>query len=474
MTRLDAIALLPLILVTAGSVAVMVAVAWKRRHATAAIIAMISLAAAFASLWPAASVAPRQVTSLLLFDRYAILYSGLIVLSAATVVLIGFRYFATHEGRPEEFYILLLSATAGCITLVASTQFVSLFLGLEILSISLYAMIAYLNERRHALEAGIKYLILAAGSSAFMLFGMALVYADLGTMEFGRIGEFLRVGSNPAWDFAGMTLILTGIGFKLGLVPFHLWTPDVYEGAPAPVTAFLATASKTAMVALLVRFFYMSHATRPMVVIFAVISVASMLAGNLLALFQTNVKRILAYSSIAHFGYVLVPFLASSATAVEAVTFYLAAYSATTLGAFAIVSGLSTTERDADRLEDFRGLFWRRPATAGAFTAMLLSLAGIPVTAGFFAKFYIVAAGAAAGLWSLLMVLVVASTIGLFYYLRVVAIMYSTPLSDVAPASRITFASAAVVAILTMILVWLGVYPAPLLEWIRQAPIAGI
>jgi NADH-quinone oxidoreductase subunit N len=293
-------------------------------------------------------------------------------------------------------------------------------------------------------------------------------------MEFARLGDFLPNSADPALDFTGLALILTAIGFKIGLVPFHLWAPDVYEGSPAPATAFLATASKTAMVALLIRFFYLAHAARPMVLVFAVIAVASMLAGNLLALLQTNVKRILAYSSIAHFGYILVPFLASSATAVEAVTFYLTAYSITTLGAFAIVTGLSTAERDADRIEDFRGLFWSQPATAAAFTAMLFSLAGIPLTAGFFAKFYIVAAAASAALWSLLIVLVISSTIGLFYYLRVVIAMYSAPLGVGAAAGRMAFAGGAVLAILAVFLVWLGVYPAPLLEWIHRSPLAGM
>lgn len=474
MIRLNFIALLPLILVSLGAIAVMVAIGCRRQHLTAAVLSIIALAAAFAALWPAAVVAPRQVSSLILIDRYAIFYSGLIIVSAAATVLIAYRYFATHEGRPEEFYILLLLATTGCLTLVSSTQFVSFFLGLEILSVSLYAMIGYLNDRRHALEAGIKYLVLAAGSSAFLLFGMALIYADLGTMEFARIGEFVETSATPAVDFAGMALILTGIGFKLGLVPFHLWVPDVYEGAPAPVTAFLATASKTAMVALLVRFYYTTHATGYMVVIFAMMAVASMLAGNLLALLQTNVKRLLGYSSIAHFGYILVPFLASSETAVASVTFYLAAYSVTLLGAFGIITGMSTAERDADQLEDFRGLFWTRPATAAAFTAMLLSLAGIPITAGFMAKFYIVAAGASAGLWSLLIVLVVASTIGLFYYLRVMVVMYSTPAEPVVPASPMAFASGAVVAVLAVILIWLGVYPTPLLDWIHSAPLRGV
>ena len=214
--------------------------------------------------------------------------------------------------KSEELYLLLLIATLGCAVLVASSHFVSFLLGLEILSVALYAMLAYLTGRERALEAGIKYLILASASAAFLLFGMALIYADAGTMEFSRIRELSFSGSGLALLLPGIALTVTGIGFKLGVVPFHLWTPDVYEGAPAPVAAFVATTSKSAMVALLLRYFYVSGALhyRALFLVFSIIAIASMCAGNLLALQQNNVKRILAYSSIAHFGYILVAFLA--------------------------------------------------------------------------------------------------------------------------------------------------------------------
>ncbi len=474
MSSQDFIALLPFIVSLTGALLVIIVVSWKRNHLLAATLSFAGLAAAFGSLWPASAVAPRQVASLLVIDHYTIFYSGLVIVSTAAVVVMAYIYFSGHEGRAEEFYILLLLAAVGCETLTASAHFVSFLLGLEILSVSLYGMAGYLIDRRHSLEAGVKYLVLAAASSAFLLFGMALIYADLGTMEFTRIGDLLRFTSNYAWNFAGMALIFTGVGFKLGVVPFHLWTPDVYQGSPAPATAFLATASKTAMVAVVIRFFYVAHTMSALTAVFAIIAIASMIAGNLLALLQSNVKRILAYSSIAHFGYILVPFLASTSRAVEAVTFYLAAYSVTMLGALGIISGLSTSERDADRLEDFRGLFWRRPAISGAFTAMLLSLAGIPTTAGFIAKFYIITAAAAATQWMLLFVLIVTSAVGLFYYLRIVVMMYSAPVQSGAPAGRVALATGVLIGILAAILIWLGIYPTPLLQWIHHSPIAGV
>src|SRR5215469_14138720 len=299
MTSTDMLALLPLLLIAGTSIVVMLGIAVKRRHALTAGLTLVGLLAAFVSIWAAAAVAPRQVTSLLVIDQYALFYIGLIIASAAAVAVLAYQYFENHAGQREELYLLLLIATFGCAVLVASVHFVSFLLGLEILSVSLYAMVAYFKDREQALEAGIKYLILASASAAFLLFGMALIYADTGTMAFSRLRDLSPDGSNLALFLPGIALTVTGIGFKLGVVPFHLWTSDVYEGAPAPVTAFVATASKTAMVALLLR--YLASGVlhyRPVFWIFCAIAIASMCIGNLLALRQSNVKRVLAYSSI--------------------------------------------------------------------------------------------------------------------------------------------------------------------------------
>jgi NADH-quinone oxidoreductase subunit N len=295
-------------------------------------------------------------------------------------------------------------------------------------------------------------------------------------MDFARIAHLLAIRSDLDLTLllSGVVLIITGIGFKLALVPFHMWTPDVYQGAPAPVTAFVATVSKGGMFALLLRYFNQSGANHftSVLLVFSIIAIASMLAGNLLALFQNNVKRILAYSSIAHMGYLLVALDVGGPMGTDAVVFYLVAYFVMTLGAFAVVTVLSEQHRDADQLEDYRGLFWRRPILALVFTAMLLSLAGIPLTAGFLGKFYIVAAGAAVGAWSLILILAITSTIGLFYYLRIVAALYQQPADGYQtsqPLPRRKPAATMALAALTVILVWLGVYPALLLKVIQTA-----
>jgi NADH-quinone oxidoreductase subunit N len=255
------------------------------------------------------------------------------------------------------------------------------------------------------------------------------------------------------------------------VVPFHMWTPDVYEGAPAPVTAFIATASKGAVFALVMRYFTMidilSHPY--LFSIFTAIAVASMFAGNLLALFQKNVKRVLAYSSISHLGYLLVTVLASGPMAVTAAAFYLTAYFITTLGAFGVVTMISGQERDADAMNDYQGLAWRRPWVAGVFTLMLFSLAGIPLTAGFVGKFYIVAAGAGSALWMMVFIMIVNSVIGLFYYLRIIVVMFSVSEKADAIPVRHSRSSSAVLAALAVLLIWLGVYPGPMIEIIQNA-----
>jgi NADH-quinone oxidoreductase subunit N len=466
----DFIALVPLLILAATSIVVMLSVAIHRSHALSASLTFIGLAIAFGSLWIAAPLAPRRVTELLILDRYALFFIGLIVAASMVFVLLAYSYFEKLDGDHDELYILMLVATLGSAVLVSSSHFVSLFLGLELLSVALYGMISYPKLRPLPLEAGIKYLVLAAVSAAFLLFGMALIYGALGTMQFDEIAARL---AHPGFDrwliLPGMALMVTGFGFKLAVAPFHLWTPDVYEGAPAPVTAYIATVSKGAMFALLLRYFYRTgaHGLAPLFIVFSVIAIASMVAGNLMALLQNNVKRILAYSSIAHLGYLLVAFQASGDLAPTAVAFYLVAYFVTTLGAFGVVGILSDGTGDADAIEDYQGLFWRRPAVGAIFTAMLFSLAGIPVTAGFIGKFYVVAAGASAAMWSLVIILVVTSAIGLFYYLRIVVAMYGEP-RQARSGPGLALPGTLALIFLSAALVFLGVFPQPLLALIRN------
>ncbi|MHC2991065.1 NADH-quinone oxidoreductase subunit N [Pontibacter sp. HJ8] len=473
MTLNDFQHLMPLLILTFAVLITMLVIAVGRNHKIIYVITALSFLAAFGSLFELKNVNRYTLEPLFVIDGFGVFYIGLILLTALLISMLSYAYFEQREERKEEYYILLILATIGACVLVISKHFASLFLGLEILSVALYSLIAYLRTRERSDEAGIKYLILAAFSSAFLLFGMALVYASTGTMEFAGIARAISGFQElPLLLLTGFGMMIVGIGFKLSVVPFHMWAPDVYEGAPAPVTAFIATVSKGGVLGVLIRFFMEvdGHRYPTLVLIFTIIAVASMLAGNLLALLQDNVKRILAYSSIAHLGYLLVAFLAGNEMGVEAVTFYLVAYFITTVGAFGVIAMLSDTERDAEGLEDYRALLWRRPWTAAVFVAMLLSLAGIPLTAGFVGKFYILAAGVNTQLWLLVLMLVLNSVIGLFYYIRIVAVMFQQPEADAAiqPRSRlrpsIYLASVGTLTVLALLLVWIGVYPSGLLQ----------
>jgi NADH-quinone oxidoreductase subunit N len=479
MNAADCIALLPLLTIATTAVVVMIAIAIRRNHTAVFILSLIGLTAALASLRLAASAVSRQITSLLLVDAYARLYMALLIAAAGFACLFGFDYLKRRRERPEEFYLLVLLATTGAMVLVASRHFVSLFLGLELLSVALYSLIAYVRTESSSIEAGIKYLVLAASSSAVLLFGLALIYAKSGSMDLSQFAAVMTTAARPANFLAlltGLMLVLTGIGFKLAVVPFQLWTPDVYEGAPLPVTGFIATVSKAGMFGFLLRWFHVHDAGVAGVpgLVVTLIAIASMLAGNLLALLQTNVKRILAYSSIAHMGYLLVALLAGGPLGASAATYYLAAYVATILGAFGLMTVLSGPHQEAAPIEAYRGLFWKRPLLAAAFTTTLLSLAGIPLTAGFLGKFYVIAAGASQSRWILLFTLVASSTLGLFYYLRIVVAMYSTSRdadfeAEGPPALPVSLPVTVALATLTGLIVMLGVYPEPLWRVILEA-----
>jgi NADH-quinone oxidoreductase subunit N len=316
------VTLSPLILLAAVAVVVMLAAAFYRHPRPVMMLTLAGLVLSFASLFLPQGASP-QVTALLVLDHYALFFIGLIVVATFVVAVLCYRYFGGDESRHEALYILLLLAALGGGVLVASSHFASFLLGLELLSISLFALIAYPRFAERPLEAGIKYLILAGFSSGLLFFGMALVYAQLGTMQFAKIGTMIAAPDQALelYGLAGLALIVTGVGFKLALVPFHMWTPDVYEGAPAPITAFIATVSKGAMLALLLRYFLMAEAYQSQSITFALslVAVTTILVGNLLALLQDNIKRILAYSSIAQLGYLLVGFLAFDPLAIEAV-----------------------------------------------------------------------------------------------------------------------------------------------------------
>jgi NADH-quinone oxidoreductase subunit N len=472
----DLQALLPIITLTSVILVVMMVVAFARNLALTCLCAGIGLVATLTSIVYVSLVSdPGLVTPLLMVDSYALLFSGIIVVAALFICLLAYSYYAIRGEKQDEFTILLLLATLGGVILAHSVHFASFILGLELVGVSLYAMISYPTRGMLSIEAALKYLILSGVSSATILFGIALLFAVTGSLSFDEMAQGIsELAPGNVFVLFGATMILAGIGFKLSLVPFHMWTPDVYQGAPVPATAFLATASKGGIFAVLLRFFVSIDGFQYASVIESLFWVAllSIIVGNLLALMQDNLKRILAYSSIAHFGYLLVAFIAASVAggkllAIEASIFFLIAYFLTTIGAFGVISVMSSTvatEHDHDQLSQFEGLFWRRPLLATFFSAMLLSLAGIPLTVGFVGKFYIFAAGVESELWTLLVAVVIGSGIGLFYYLRIIFTMTKqTSNSEVIP---IPAAGGWALGMVTLLVLALGIYPTPVVEWV--------
>ncbi|MBM7061762.1 NADH-quinone oxidoreductase subunit NuoN [Pseudomonas sp. UL073] len=480
------IALLPLLVTCATIVVVMLGIAWKRHHSMTFVLSVGGLNLALLAILPALKVQPLAVTSLLLIDNFANFYIALILVATLACVTLAHAYLGERQadkgypGNREELYLLILLAAAGGIVLVSAQHLAGLFIGLELLSVPVYGMVAYAFFNKRSLEAGIKYMVLSAAGSAFLLFGMALLYADAGSLSFSGIGAKLAATGMPSLVAQlGLGMMLVGLAFKLSLVPFHLWTPDVYEGAPAPVAAFLATASKVAVFAVLLRLFQLSPVANEglLNLVLSAIAVASILVGNLLALVQSNLKRLLGYSSIAHFGYLLIAVIASKGLAVEAIGVYLATYVLTSLGAFGVITLMSTpySGRDADALYEYRGLFWRRPYLTAVLTVMMLSLAGIPLTAGFIGKFYVIAVGVESQQWWLLAALVVGSAIGVFYYLRVMISLFLVEPNlrrHDAPLHWAQRAGGIMLLFVALLAFFLGVYPQPLLELVQQAGLA--
>ena len=478
MTLNQLLALSPLILLTLTTVGVMLHIAWARRYHVIGALTILGMNLALLSLpllWLYNDGQPVQITPLLVLDGYALFYSGLILAAALGVLTLCGAYFESYEGNREELYLLLLMSTMGAVVMAMSRHFAGFFIGLELMSIPLYAMVAYPTKDSRALEGGIKYLILSAGASAFLLFGMALIYAETGALGFADIGAKLADGRMPLM-LTGAAMMVVAVAFKLSAVPFHLWTSDVYEASPAPVAAFLATVSKIAVFAATYRLFLnVGLFQQPSTVsALSAVAIASMVIGNVLALQQDNVKRILAYSSIAQFGYLLVALVAAGDRATEAAGIFLLTYVVTTIGVFGVIALVSSPmkDRDVEHIEQFRGLFWKRPYLSSIMVAMLLSLAGIPLTAGFIGKFYVIALGVEERLWWLLAAVIAGSAIGLYYYLRVLIMMFQPiPTRDRVsePLNWIQNAGGAMLVAAMVVMLTIGVYPEPFLDLIRAS-----
>jgi len=467
---------LPLLLTAAGSIVLLLVISIKRNHELSAIIALITLFFSFISAGVITffdDQMPVRITGLLIIDTYSLYFAQLFTAASIATVVFTFLFFRTCAGRNvEEIYVLLLLATLGSQVLTAASHFASFILGLELISISLYAMIAFRRDMK-GIEAGLKYLVLAGSSAAVLLFGMALIYNEFGTMQFSRISALAGFSHvNRLIVITGLVMIVAGTGFKLSLVPFHMWAPDIFQGSPPSIAGFISTVSKGAVFAVLVRFFKPADLQwdASLSIIFWILAVASMSAGNLLALLQRDIRRLLAYSSITHMGYILVAFLASGRLAYVAVAYYLTAYFITMLAAFGVITMVSLApakDNGRHRGECCTGLARKSPVLTGMFIISMLSLAGLPFTAGFIGKFLILTAGAATGYIWLIVIMVVNSAVSVFYYLRVILRLFAVPDDDSTAISSIPglpVAGIITMAVLTLFLIIFGILPSPLIR----------
>jgi NADH-quinone oxidoreductase subunit N len=460
-------AIAPFMVIFTTIVVLILVIPFYRNYKLIASISLVGFFIAFYSLFNHSEGLPFWAKDMIFISGFSIYFIQLILFVAMLINIISIGYFGKVEEEKEEYYLFLQVAVLGTITMIASQHFAVFFIGLELLSIPLYVMIGYIRKNPANIEASIKYLILAAASTSFFLFGIALVYLVTGTMNIFQVLSYINSTQPSYLCLIGIGMILAALGFKLSLSPFHMWTPDVYQGASSPVTAFLATVSKGGAFALLINLFaniYLQSG-RTIVIALIVVSGLSMFIGNLLALRQNSLKRLLACSSIAHLGYLLVPIIIGGLTGIRSAIFYLTAYFITTIGAFTVIAILSNKGKEIDSIDDFKGLYSKNKSLAIVLSVMMFSFAGIPLTAGFMSKFYILLIGVVNAQWLLLWLLIINSAIGLYYYLKVVFyILKPLPKIQNNKSVILPFGSAIVLSISLLIVIWIGVAPNGLLK----------
>ncbi len=409
-------------------------------------------------------------------DGFSVFFMVLISLTVILTALLSDDYLRREGLDGPELYVLLMLAAAGGMVMAAANDLIVLFLGLEILSIAVYVLAAMHLRRSESQEAAIKYFVLGAFSSAFFLYGIALVYGSTGSTNLVVIADFLSttVLTDDVILMAGLALLLVGFAFKVAAAPFHMWTPDVYQGAPTPTVVFMASAVKAAGFAAMLRVFFLafnSYATDWQPVVYA-LAVLSLLVGSVMAVVQTDVKRMLAYSSISHAGFVLVAVQAATDKGVAAALFYLFAYTFMVAGAFGVMTLAGRTGDAMHELDDYRGLARSRPVLALSFTVFLLAQAGVPFTSGFFAKFYVIDAAVEARSFWLAIVAMLGAVVAAFLYLRIIVAMYLVdPDEDAADAPRveIPFRAGLAIAIAAAVTLLFGFLPQPLVNFVSDA-----
>lgn len=410
------------------------------------------------------------LTPWLIFDPFTQFFTIFFLMIGLASTLLASSFFQRFDASQGEYFFLLLSALFGLILIGAAADFLILFLGLETLSIALYALCGYMKKWEVSHEAAVKYFLIGALATSFFVYGIALIYGAVGTTRFHDLLPAYQslVGNRKVLFLGGIALVTLGLAFKAALVPFHVWAPDVYDGAPTPVTAFMAVGTKVGAFVAFARIFLIALPQfNPMWnQAMAWLAILTMVYANIVALRQTQLRRFFAYSGISHAGFLLIPFVAGTTEALPALTFYLVVYAAATLGSFAILAFLDQ-HRQGVFLDDLQGLFLRAPFLAGGFTLCLLTLAGIPPTAGFFAKFYVFKIALQAGDYLLVGVGLLTTILSAFYYMRIISMLFSNAISKMKTPIYSWSAAVVEVASLSAILI-LSFFPEPLISFLGQ------
>jgi NADH-quinone oxidoreductase subunit N len=417
----------------------------------------------------------RAFRDMVLLDDYALFLHVVICYAAALAVLLSIDYLRRHGVESGEYYALVLMSTSGMLLLASAGDLIVVFLGIELVSLPLYVLAGLFKTRLAAGEASMKYFLLGAFATAFFLYGVALIFGATGATNFDRIAAAAAARPSDPLITVGLGLLLVGFGFKISSVPFHMWAPDVYEGAPTSITALIATGSKAAAFGALIR--VLAVALKPAqpdwTVLLWALAAVTMTLGNVVAIAQSNLKRMLAYSSVAHVGYMLVGLVAGGVPGAGAILYYLLAYTFTTAGAFGAILMVERAGEEAVEVRDYAGLARRHPVLAATLALYLLSLIGIPPLAGFVAKFYLFGSAVRAGYLWLTVVAVLNSAIAAYYYLRVIVYMYMREPDGTAARLAPTFAGGLALAIAAVGIVLLGVAPAPFVD-LAQAAVAPL
>ena len=432
------------------------------------VIALLGALAGLGATWLMAQSPGLAFWNMVKVDGFSVFFHVLVIAIAAVVILSSYEYLAVQRIRAGEYYALILFGVVGMALMSSAIELVLIFIALEISSISSYVLAGFRRHEAASAESSLKYFLLGSFATAFFLYGVALMFGATGSTNIDQIGSTLQAGPVPLLAFVAVALMFVGLGFKVAAAPFHIWTPDVYEGAPAPVVGFMSTAPKAAAFAVLLRMVFVID-VHGLVWVIWLAAALSMTLGNMGALVQDNVKRLLAYSAIAHAGYTLVAFAAAPALGTSAAMFYTAAYAAMNLGAFAIVSHFANAGERYVTLEDYEGLGRSSPLLAATLTIFLLSLIGIPMTGGFFAKFYVFNAAVKANLIWLTIIGVVNGGVGAYYYLRIIVMMYMRESRKEVPVTRVPFALGLALACCLVATIYFGIFPGRVLQFAQDS-----